>query len=282
MKLQILLPGEIAVPGTATGKTGTPIAQTTTYERQGNTSLPTAIIDALGRRTEYTYDPSGNVLTVTRLAGTANAVTTTFTYEPTWNQVASVRDPLNHTTSLGYDPSGKLTAVTDPLNHETTFTYNAAGQPLTVTTPAGTTQFGYDQGQVTSITDPAGRTATQFNAERLVTITNPLGHQTRHEYDALTQLKKITGPLGGTTQFGYDPNAFPLQVALTWIVLLVCYLFTEPEKNINWAFGPGEKPQTRMSPRLYFAILMIVIPLCVMTPTHFALSWLFGVGGILR
>lgn len=83
-------------------------------------------------------------------------------------------------------------------------------------------------------------------------------------------------------RFGYDPSAFPLQVALTVAVLLFCYLFTDPEKNINWVFGPGEKPQTKLAPRLYFAILMVVIPLCVMTPMHFLLLWLFGPTGILR
>jgi len=83
-------------------------------------------------------------------------------------------------------------------------------------------------------------------------------------------------------KFGYEPDAFPLQVALTWIVLLICYLFTDPEKNINWVFGPGEKPQTRISPRLYFAIVVVVIPLCVMAPTHAALWWLFGPAGIPR
>lgn len=75
---------------------------------------------------------------------------------------------------------------------------------------------------------------------------------------------------------GYDPIAFPLQVALTWFVLGFCYLFIDPQKNINWTFGPGEKPQTKISPRLYFAILMVVIPLAVMTPMHFLLDWLFG------
>jgi hypothetical protein len=83
-------------------------------------------------------------------------------------------------------------------------------------------------------------------------------------------------------KFGYDPHAFPAQVVLTWAALGFCYAFTDPEKNINWVFGPGEKPQRKISPRLYFAILMIVIPLCVMTPVHFALSWLFGAAGVLR
>lgn len=77
---------------------------------------------------------------------------------------------------------------------------------------------------------------------------------------------------------GYDPQAFPLQLALTFAVLIFCYLFTDPEKNINWVFGPGEKPQRKLSPRLYFLILIAVIPLGVMMPTHFALLWLFGPG----
>jgi hypothetical protein len=77
-------------------------------------------------------------------------------------------------------------------------------------------------------------------------------------------------------RFGYDPVAFPLQVALTSVVLSVCYLFTEPEKNINWVFGPGEKPQTRIAPRRYFAILILLIPLAVILPMHFVLDRLFA------
>ena len=83
-------------------------------------------------------------------------------------------------------------------------------------------------------------------------------------------------------RFGYDPMAFPLQLLLTWAVQLACYRFTDPEKNINWVFGPGEKPQHRLPPRLYLAIVMALIPLLVITPTHFLLLWLFGDGGIWR
>lgn len=75
---------------------------------------------------------------------------------------------------------------------------------------------------------------------------------------------------------GYDPLAYPLQLALTVAVLIFCYLFTEPEKNINWVFGPGEKPQKKLAPLTYFLLLLFVIPVGVITPTHFVLNWLFG------
>jgi YD repeat-containing protein len=106
---------------------GTAIAQTTTWTREAPSQRPTSVTDALGRRTDFTYDSLGNVLTVTRLAGTGNAVTTTFTYEETFQQVASVTDPLNHTTSFAYDAVGNLTTVTNPLSHQTTFTHNLVG-----------------------------------------------------------------------------------------------------------------------------------------------------------
>jgi hypothetical protein len=36
----------------------------------------------------------------------------------------------------------------------------------------------------------------------------------------------------------------------------------------------GEKPQTRISPRLHFALLLLVFS-TVIVGTHFLLSWLF-------
>lgn len=77
-------------------------------------------------------------------------------------------------------------------------------------------------------------------------------------------------------KFGYDGRALFWQIALTWTVLCVCYFFTGREKNINWVFGPGEKPQTAIDPRLYFALALLVHPLLVMAPMHFLLLWIFG------
>jgi YD repeat-containing protein len=78
---------------------GTAQARTTTIDRQPGGNLVTAVIDGLSRRTEYTCDTTGHVLTVTRFAVTP-AVTTTFTYEPLFFQMASVTDPLSHTWTM--------------------------------------------------------------------------------------------------------------------------------------------------------------------------------------
>jgi hypothetical protein len=75
--------------------------------------------------------------------------------------------------------------------------------------------------------------------------------------------------------YGYDERALILQTLLTWLVFIAVYAFTDPAKNINWVFGPGEKPQTRLPPPVYLGIYMLVLPLAVFWPMHLLLAWLF-------
>ena len=44
-----------------------------------------------------------------------------------------------------------------------------------------------------------------------------------------------------------------------------------PAANINWVFGPGEKPQTWMPPPLYFLLVMTFFPFGIYPPTHLLL-----------
>ena len=74
---------------------------------------------------------------------------------------------------------------------------------------------------------------------------------------------------------GYDERALLYQTLLTWIVLVLTYLVTDPEKNINWAFGPGQTPQSILPPLLYLGIEMVVLPLAVFLPMHLLLKRLF-------
>jgi hypothetical protein len=71
---------------------------------------------------------------------------------------------------------------------------------------------------------------------------------------------------------GYEPAAWLAQTALAWIVLPITYFFTDPQENINWVFGPGEKPQNRIPRLAYFLLVLLFYPLCIYLPTHLLLQ----------
>ncbi|OKL38901.1 hypothetical protein [Pontibacter flavimaris] len=66
-----------------------------------------------------------------------------------------------------------------------------------------------------------------------------------------------------------------LQLAYTAFVLVLTFLLTDPQENINWVFGPGKKPQHTIPAKLYFAIVMLIFPVGVFLPSHLLLQWLF-------
>jgi len=77
-------------------------------------------------------------------------------------------------------------------------------------------------------------------------------------------------------RLGYHRHAWKAQILLAWIVLLICYFFTDPAANINWVFGLGSEPQGWMSAPMYLVALMAFFPLAVYLPTHLLLSHIFG------
>lgn len=77
-------------------------------------------------------------------------------------------------------------------------------------------------------------------------------------------------------RLGYDTRAVYAQTLLIWILLPVCYLATDPERNLNWVFGIGNPPQTWVSGPLYLVLLMFAYPLFVFIPAHFLLKALFN------
>ena len=72
-------------------------------------------------------------------------------------------------------------------------------------------------------------------------------------------------------RLGYDRRALLAQTLLTWVVLPLCYLVTDPAHNINFAFGPGNEPQSFMPPLLYLALEMVLMPIVIFLPTHLLL-----------
>ncbi len=78
------------------------------------------------------------------------------------------------------------------------------------------------------------------------------------------------------SRLGYDRRAWAVQTLLALIVLPVTYRVTDPADNINWVYGPGSRPQTRIPPLAYLVTMMAFFPLVVYLPTHLLLRRLFG------
>lgn len=105
---------------------------------------------------------------------------------------------------------------------------------------------------------PIGGTEYMFNAEQpLVTRLLSLYH---------LMLPVVAGL--GVFWLGYDRRALPWQTALTWVVVPLTYVATEPERNINWVHGPFGQPQEMLDPLLYLAGLTLLWPVAVYLPVH--------------
>jgi hypothetical protein len=86
---------------------------------------------------------------------------------------------------------------------------------------------------------------------------------------------------------GYDARGFLAWTAVTWVLLLVCFLLSpvpgsvaDPGRlvNINFVYGFSlEEEQRWMNRYSYLAFLMIAWPLTTSLPTHVFLRWLASV-----
>jgi hypothetical protein len=75
---------------------------------------------------------------------------------------------------------------------------------------------------------------------------------------------------------GYDRRALYWQTGIAWLVLPLSYLFTDPERNINWVHGLGNLPPTWMPAPLFVAVIMILVPVFIFSPTHLFMRRLFS------
>ena len=85
-------------------------------------------------------------------------------------------------------------------------------------------------------------------------------------------------------KLGYDRRALKYWTLLAWALLLVCFSFMPPPPapdsatpvNINYVFGMNDKAaQTYMHPLAWLALLMVLLPVLLYLPTHWALQRLF-------
>jgi len=143
----------------------------------------TAIVDALGNRTEFGYS-------------TANG------------QLETMTDAKGNTYTYGYDLNGNRTSVTMPDGTSVHTAYDARGRVTNQTDQYGNvTRYCYDgSDRLTSVTDALGSTWTyEYNSVgELVAVTDANGNTTRYEYDNSGRIIKTTNALGSTATVVYD------------------------------------------------------------------------------
>ena len=77
-------------------------------------------------------------------------------------------------------------------------------------------------------------------------------------------------------RLGYDGRALLWQTVLAAVVLPLSYLFSNPRENVNWVYGLGAKPQTKVPAPLFVILALLMFFLAVYLPTHFLLDGIFG------
>ncbi|WP_124777863.1 DNRLRE domain-containing protein [Micromonospora inaquosa] len=161
---------------------------TASYDKADQLSYSLAPVDVMGdpeRRTSYTYDKVGNLLTTTEPKGNLTPSTgdfvTTNAYDEIY-QVTNVTNAEGHKISYEYDNVGDVRKVIDPRKNASTSTTDY------------TTLYDYDR------------------AHRLIKTTDALGKFSTTTFDRDGLVKATTDQLGQTTEVVLDPRGKPSEV----------------------------------------------------------------------
>ncbi|MBI3897505.1 MAG: RHS repeat protein [Gammaproteobacteria bacterium] len=201
------------------------VGHLTTYDSYDTAGRVTQITDPNGLTTVYDYEPRGKVRTVTQTPATGTARVTRYTYNPAGN-VTSVTLPDGVVLTYTYNAAQQLTSITDNQSNRVTYTYDLKGNRTQAATYdlAGTLvrqiDTAYDlRDHVNAVT--AGSSITQQLTDAIGNLTKETdpkqvaassGIATTHTYDALNRLIKTVNNLGGITTYGYNPNDQLIQV----------------------------------------------------------------------
>ncbi|MFJ4918480.1 RHS repeat-associated core domain-containing protein [Streptomyces sp. NPDC088725] len=211
------------------------------YSTHSGASLPSSLTNPSGKKTSYTYDTSGNLMSSQDTStGVSDGAKLSYGYQGDdgvadcggFNgQRCTSTDANNNKTTYSYDAQGNLTKTTPPSPlGATSYTYDNLGRPATVTDGRGvTTTYTYDtHDRVTKVAtsggsgnltvgytyDHDGNLRTQTDASGTLTYTyDALGREATRTlangatytqgYDPAGNLKTLTDH-SGTTTYGYD------------------------------------------------------------------------------
>ncbi|HDR9179635.1 TPA: LysM peptidoglycan-binding domain-containing protein [Burkholderia vietnamiensis] len=177
----------------------------------------TVIVDPTGQKltTTFTYDRTGQILTVTEGADSATAKVTQNTYDGAGRLIEQIVDPagLKLTTRYAYDPAGNLVSETNAAGGVTHHVYDAAGREIGAVGPTGTiTAIDRDaEGRIVKRTvyaTPVALTGLpdQLTSEQLHSLV-PASQQdeiARNVYGADGRLRFTVDAAGAVTELTYD------------------------------------------------------------------------------
>ena len=188
------------------------LLQSVVVTNQGGGSVST-----LTTSYNYTLHPSGIVASMTidgPISGTGDAVT--FTYDTSGN-LLTVKNSLNHTTTYGsYNALGQPGSITSANGAVSTFTYNGRGQVLTETRTVNgasqTTTTGYDtRGRPISVTTPDAE-VVNTGYDNYDRVTSIFKSYPTDDGDPATYNESVTE----TQAISYNLLSQPLSVATTY------------------------------------------------------------------
>nr|WP_246316457.1 RHS repeat-associated core domain-containing protein [Kineococcus aurantiacus] len=182
---------------------------TTTYEYDADDRV-TAITVPEGQRTELTYDGSGRVLTLKRIANTGENPTWTFAYTTfdrangTAATKTTVTDPNGHDSVYTSDGRGRIADVTDARGKKRTGTYTA-NDDMASGTAASTGSGGAAQ-TTTNTYDSSGASASAATWN-LTSVKLPTGAAISNTFGTGARLYDVVSSVdaqGNATTYGYD------------------------------------------------------------------------------
>ena len=224
---------------------GTPSAEPTRYEYDPIIQERTAVVDPLGHRWTWDWDPVGTPLgsvdplghrTRVQINRSGQVTQVTDPLGNSWTasygngDLDSLTDPLGRTVTQFVDAAGRRLAGSDAMGARATVSLDGLGRPMTSTDHnSASTQYRFDPASLLrTLTDPNGRDVLfdYDDSNRLTRVTDPLGVAEQHEYDAngnritqtdrrglvthrefdlLDRLSRVTFDGGSTVTYSYDP-----------------------------------------------------------------------------
>jgi len=201
------------------------------YDNQGNL---TQVVNALGQKTNMTYDINGKLICIKQQDGACSKRR----YDKSGNLV-EVENPNGNITHLNYDDKKQLESILYPDGSKKKLCYDSSGNvTCMIDSMENMIQYEYDiLNRVSSTTDGNGNITRFFYNEKndIVKTINPMGYEKEYkynpsgkviaimDYDGSTQKmwynscnrpERYEDQEGNTTEYQYDQMGNPISVKL--------------------------------------------------------------------